>query len=316
MSFLRLIYWSAIIGGWSAFVGWLIAEILMGRWIHQSAMLAVLMASLVACFLGAGIAMLSGLLAFRWSMILFRGGPGLVGGFIAGFLGSLLGNGLTYLMGSIGLILGWMILGLAIGAVEGIVDQSVRKIRNGLIGGALGGLLGGLLFIPISRIVGSPMSSRAFGFVILGMFIGLFIGLVQVILKDAWLTVQEGFRPGRQLILGTKDVAMGTSEKADLIFIAMGAKGVEPLHLRIRKEKDGSFTLEDNQSRTGTMLNGERITQPTTLTNGDVIQFGVNKVQFRETYRQATAGDSRRSRRDVSQATAAGPPPLPTGSRS
>ncbi|MFO0864666.1 MAG: FHA domain-containing protein [Gemmataceae bacterium] len=315
MSFLRLIYWSAIIGGWSAFVGWLIAEILMGRWIHQSAMLAVLMASLVACFLGAGIAMVSGLLAFRWSMILVRGGPGLLGGFVAGFLGSLVGNGLTYLMGSIGLILGWTIMGTAIGAVEGIVDQSVRKIRNGLIGGALGGLLGGLLFIPISRVFGSPMSSRAFGFVILGMFIGLFIGLVQVILKDAWLTVQEGFRPGRQLILGTKEIAMGTSEKSDLIFIAMGARGVEPLHLRIRKEKDGSFTVEDNQSRTGTTINGERIMQPTTLADGDVIQFGVNKVQFRETYRQATAGD-KRSRRDLSQATAAGPPPLPMGSRS
>jgi len=307
VSFLRLIYWSAIVGGWSAFLGWLFAEMLMGRHVHESMMLSVLMASLVACFLGAGISLVSSLLNFRWSNFVTRGGPGLVGGFIAGFLGSLLGNGLTYLLGIAGLILGWLVMGTAIGAVEGIVDRSARKIRNGTIGGALGGLIGGLLFLPIQALAsGSGMSSRAFGFVTLGAFVGFFIGLVQVILKDAWLTVQEGFRPGRQVILGKQDVSMGTSEKADLIFIAMGARGVEPIHLRVRKTEDGSFALEDNGSRTGTLLNGERIAGPRTLANGDVIQFGINKVLFRESYRQASNGV-------VSLSHAASPPPLPTG---
>ena len=100
------------------------------------------------------------------------------------------------------------------------------------------------------------MSSRAFAFVLLGLCVGLFIGLAQVILKEAWLTVEQGFRPGRQMILGQDQITMGTSEKASLIFIAYGAKGVEPIHLKISKQKDGGYVLEDNQSRGGTLLNG------------------------------------------------------------
>src|SRR5436309_14819206 len=100
-------------------------------------------------------------------------------------------------------------------------------------------------------IIGSPMSSRAFAFVLLGLFIGFFIGLVQVILKEAWITVEAGFRPGRQMILGSDLVTMGTSEKSSLIFIAYGAKGVEPTHQKISKTPEGRYLLEDNQSRTG-----------------------------------------------------------------
>src|SRR5207244_2364855 len=143
-------------------------------------------------------------------------------------------------------------MGLAIGAVEGLYDRSARKIRNGLIGGGVGGLLGGLLFDPVNGWVGGVMSSRAASFVILGTCIGFFVGLAQVVLKEAWLTVEVGFRPGRQLLLNMPEIVMGTSEKAALPFIAYGAKGVEPVHLRIARRDDGSYLLQDNHSRTGT----------------------------------------------------------------
>src|SRR5258707_444194 len=78
-----------------------------------------------------------------------------------------------------------------------------------------------------------------------------------VILKEAWITVEAGFRPGRQIILGKDLITMGTSEKSSLIFIAFGAKGVEPTHLKITKQNDGRYLLEDNQSRSGTLLNGQ-----------------------------------------------------------
>ena len=60
------------------------------------------------------------------------------------------------------------------------------------------------------------MISRATAFVILGMCIGILIGLVKVVLKEAWLTVLDGYRPGRQLILSEAETVLGRAEYAAL----------------------------------------------------------------------------------------------------
>jgi hypothetical protein len=297
MSFLRLIYWSGIIGGWSAFAGWGVAELMIGRFVGTSFFLAVLMAALVAAAIGAGLSQVPVVVNQQWTSQLRRLLPGLIGGLVGGLLGGLMGN-LIYLLfgdrvpflGLVGRVFGWILLGVCLGVADGVYERSPRKIRNGLIGGALGGLLGGLFFNPVNALIGSPVSSRAFAFVLLGFFIGLSIGLVQVVLKEAWLTVEEGFRPGRQLILGQDATTLGTSEKSGLIFIAYGAKGVEPVHVRIAPQEGGGYLLEDNGSRTGTLLNGEKLAEPTLLQDGDMIQFGVNVVRFNERFKQAEAG--------------------------
>jgi hypothetical protein len=171
-----------------------------------------------------------------------------------------------------------------------------------------------VFFEPV-RLVASDMSSRAVSFVLLGLCIGLAIGLAQVILKEAWLTVEAGFRSGRQMILGKDLVTMGTSEKASLIFIAYGAKGVEPIHLKISKQPDGHYLLEDNQSRTGTLLNGRTIPGPMPIKDGDAIQFGVNVVRFNERVKQGEAKLPPPPVKDAPKpmpvaAIAAGPPPI------
>jgi pSer/pThr/pTyr-binding forkhead associated (FHA) protein len=85
---------------------------------------------------------------------------------------------------------------------------------------------------------------------------------------------------------------MGTSEKSSLIFIAYGAKGVEPVHLKITKQPEGGYLLEDNQSRTGTLVNGKPVTAPTALVDGDTIQFGVNVVRFNEQVKHGHAAQN------------------------
>jgi hypothetical protein len=290
----RLVYWSSLIGGWSAFVGWLLAEVCFGSSVEKSMGFLIAMIVLVASALGAGLSQTEGLLSGQWKSQLKQLGPGLLGGFVGGLLGGLLGNVLhenLAFLGFLSRVLGWTMLGLFIGVCQGLLhgflEGDWRKFRNGLIGGSLGGFLGGLFFNPVSWMIGSPISSRAFAFVVLGLCIGLFLSLVQVLFKEAWLTVEEGFRPGRQLILDQPVVTMGTSEKANLIFIAYGAKGVEPVHLRIRrKKKTGEYVLHDNDSRAGTLLNGEAIDRPCVLENGDVIQLGINKVRFQERTRR------------------------------
>jgi hypothetical protein len=292
----RLVYWGGLLGGWSAFAGWLVAELLIGWWVGAHFLLAVLMVVLVAGALGAGVSQLEGLITSQWRELRGRLLPGLLGGLAGGLLGGLLGNLLYLLLARsfvilavLGRILGWTLIGLAIGSAEGLLKRQWRQVRNGLIGGGVGGFLGGLCFDPILYVVRSPVSSRAFAFVLLGLFIGLSLALVQVLLKEAWLTVEEGFRPGRQLILNDEVTTLGTSEKAGLIFIAYGARGVEPIHLRIRRQKDGTYVLADNGSRGGTRLNGRPVDGPTELQDGDLIQLGVNRVRFSETYRPRQA---------------------------
>jgi hypothetical protein len=265
---------------------------LIGRWVGQFFVLAVLMVLFVASAIGAGLSQVEGLITAQWKTQRKRLVPGLIGGFTGGLVGGLLGNLFYFLLGGeiaflgfLGRLLGWTLVGTSIGIYEGVFKHHWRRFRNGLIGGSIGGFLGGLFFNPVTYMIGSPVSSRAFAFVLLGLCIGLFVGLVQVLLKEAWVTVQAGFRPGRQLILNDSVTTMGTSEKANLIFIAYGAKGVEPIHLRIRRADDGTYLLEDNGSRSGTFLNGELIDHPERLANGDVIRFGVNEIRFHEHYR-------------------------------
>jgi hypothetical protein len=288
MSFRRLIYLSCIVGGWSGFIGWLFLEIAIGRWVDQYTILAILMATLVAVPIGGGISLASGLTNPQLVNLLKRLLLGFAGGLIGGLVGSLIGGCIFAVfqsipvLGFLSRVFGWTMIGMGIGVTEGILDRSLKKTRNGFIGGAVGGFLAGFFFIPVSFVIGSPTSSRMVSFVLLGLFIGLSIGLAQVLLKEAWLVVEDGFRPGRQVILGQDQITMGTSEKASLIFIAFGAKGVEPVHLKITKQKAGGYLLEDNQSRSGTLLNGQPVNEPTLLRDDDTIQFGVNVVRFKE----------------------------------
>src|ERR1043165_8790595 len=238
MSLTRLIVWSTLIGGWAAFFGWLFAELAL-HWFHNF-FITLLMITLVAIPIGGGICLASGLTSPRMDVLLRRLVLGSAGGLAAGLVGGLLGSLIflpvylesvrseagVFVLRVLGFTTIGICIGAGIGASEGIVERSFHKMRNGLIGGVVGGLVGGI-FLSLVLGAGSTTygnTSRAVSFVLLGMCIGLAIGLAQVLLKQAWLTVEAGFRPGRQLILGESKVTMGRSEKSSIIFIAFGAK--------------------------------------------------------------------------------------------
>ena len=181
---------------------------------------------------------------------------------------------------------------------ERVYDRSVAKLRNGLIGGSIGGLVGGFLFDPIRDRIGasSGMSSRATAFVILGLCIGLLIGLVKVVLKSAWLTVLDGYRPGRQLILAENLAVLGRAEYAALPFLGRNDAELEIEHARIIRQPDGRFALEDNNTRLGTTVNSVRVAGRVLLKDDDVIKVGTNMIRFSERQRHtdepATAAPS------------------------
>ncbi len=198
MSLNRLIYYSAIIGGWSAFLGWLVSEFILSRSSSEGGRLFVILScGLVGAAIGMGLNLVAGMANAQWKQQIKRVVPGLLAGGIGGAVGGFLGD-ILFASFRLPRAFGWMIMGAGIGVVEGLYERSPAKLRNGLIGGAIGGLIGGFLFDPILALIASNsgMSSRATAFVILGMCIGILIGLVKVVLKDAWLTVLGRLPPG------------------------------------------------------------------------------------------------------------------------
>jgi hypothetical protein len=159
--------------------------------------------------------------------------------------------------------------------------RTSRKLRNGALGGFCGGLLGGTLFgIIRMTAAGSVLTARAIAFVILGVSIGALVGLTQVVLKEAWLTVLDGFRPGRQLILAQNVTTLGRGDHLPLPFLGYAGRDLESEHARIVRREDGTFAIVDNRSRSGTRLNGQLIQGEVILQDGDLIKLGSNIVRF------------------------------------
>lgn len=310
MSLPRLVYYSAVIGGWAAFVGWFLSELfLQGGSSAGGSIQVALIGGLVGAAIGAGLNMVAGMANGQWKQLLLRTGPGLIGGGLGGTLGGLAGN-ILFMIG-VPRAFGWCLMGLGIGVIEGLYERSPGKIRNGLIGGGLGGLLGGVLFNPIMEMIGSAsgMSSRATSFVILGMCIGVLIGLVQVVMKDAWLTVLDGYRAGRQLILSQPVTTLGRAEHLPLPFLGTMSQDLELEHARLTRQPNGSFLLADNQTRLGTRLNGQPIQSTVVLKDGDVIKLGTNFIRFNERHRKTGAESAVPSTGFSGKVVVAPPPP-------
>ncbi len=197
-------------------------------------------------------------------------------------------------------VLGWTATGLLVGASIGVFDVTVaalrnqdtrgaiRKIINGLIGGFIGGLIGGFLTLVLhntwtAMFVGKPSTSlwspSSYGFVALGACIGLFVALAQVFLKEAWLTVEEGFRKGRELILSKGEVTIGRAESCDIGLF--GDNQIEKVHVTI-KHLGNDYVLHDSGAAAGTYVNEQRVIGPRPLHAGDRIRLGRCVLRFGE----------------------------------
>jgi len=287
MSLNRFVYYCAVTGGWVALAAWLVAEILFFRngtstaW-WRGMVRDTLTAALLGGTLGVGLSVVSGMTNARWAQLFRRALPGLLGGFLGGGVGGLVGACL-YGLGAPRAI-GWLIMGMGIGATEGLYERSRRKLRNGLIGGTIGGLLGGLLFDGIAS-AWSEMSGRATAFAVLGISVGVLIGLAHVVLKEAWLTVLDGYRPGRQLILSKDVTVLGRAEHLALPFLGHADSELEPEPARLARHPNGQYVLEDNRTRIGTLVHSLPIHGPVALRDGDLVKLGTNIVRFNHRHR-------------------------------
>jgi hypothetical protein len=304
MSFRLFVYYCALCGAAAAFVGWFLGR-LPGRLpsLVEAGLKGVLLGLMVAAALSFVDSLCNS--SRQLTPTLGRVLVAAVISVIGGLLGGLIGQGLCLLtdntvLAGLFTVLGWTLAGLLIGASLGTFDLlvavltgqgsagAVRKLRNGVIGGTAGGVVGSLLYLlllaawagifrdkPFEKL----WSPSAMGFAALGACLGLLIGLAQVVLKEAWLRVEAGFRAGRELIISRDAVTIGRAESCDVGLF--GDNGIEKVHARIVRQ-DGRYLLTDADTPGGTYLNDERITEPVELRSGDTIRVGRSVIRFQE----------------------------------
>ncbi len=189
-------------------------------------------------------------------------------------------TGFALLVLIMGRAMAWAVASIPAGLGQGIALREKKVILNGLVGAVLGGLLGGLLFDPIHLIFSTPgeeaAASRALGFVMIGLLVGLFVGLVEGWTKTAWLLMRAGPLAGKQFILYRDTTVLGSSPKAEIYLFKDDA--IEPRHALIYN-RGGRFEIEDCSTPDGTYVNGIPI-QRHVLQNGDQIVLGKTVLEF------------------------------------
>jgi hypothetical protein len=310
MNFKTFIYYCAICGGWAALLTWALQQAagmqsVDGFFSDKPMMKSAVIGGLLGLLLGGVIGMLDAILNSVGFQRIMRVGICLILGLAGGFISAFIGEGLFRAFGP--KFLGWSIVGMTIGAAIGVFDllrasaggkgfkQAIRKTVNAVIGGTIGGFIGGFLndafgaipmppggdILPVGDTMKDafPKFTLAVGLVILGMCIGLLIGTVQVLLKEAWVRVEKGFKSGKEMMLTKPETTVGRAEGSDIALF--GDMQVEKTHARIVLKGD-RYILIDSDTPGGTTVNSQRISGPTPLSNGDMIGCGNSLVRFQE----------------------------------
>lgn len=265
---------------------------------NQQAFVCTFFGAMIGLMLGLADMIASGMQA-QWLRIT---GYGLAIGAVAGFVGINFGipfysllhvenvtNPFQFILNTLARALGWAFIGALAGCADGIRKWSGRTIRNGVIGGFIGGLLGGTVFeaaVYLFVFVPRPaVISRLLGFIITGGLIGLFIGLVQQLLKEAWVRIVLGKNEGREVLIEKEQTTIGRSELSDIGLF--GDMSVAKNHAVVVAAPNGGYVLRDVSEQPGTVFVNERKAQrgeDVPIRGGDTIKIGNKTLLFFERF--------------------------------
>ncbi len=156
-------------------------------------------------------------LTARQAMVVVAGS--IIAGLVAGLVGQLLYAGFSVIpiLNFLGRLIAWATLGamLARGMVFFIPNLSIEWAWPG---GAIGGFLAAIGFQLASSAMGD-VGGRFAGAAVLGLCIGLMVGLVEVVCREAWLTVVYGPGETTHVNLGVVPVWLGSGPK-DTVYLS------------------------------------------------------------------------------------------------
>jgi hypothetical protein len=305
---LRVLYSSyfylSLASGLGAFVAWMIIEPFISEAHRETLIFGLLLFPMVAGFSGLFLGAAEGIMCRNAQRAVICGSVGLAVGFLGGLV-AIFGAGLVFaIMRQISISLwknpqpdsmptglalvvfimgrgaAWAVAAIPAGIGQGIALREPKVIINGLLGGVLGGLCGGLLFDPIYMLfTGDDQEgwlSRGVGLTIIGLFVGLFVGIVEQWTKSAWLMMKAGPLAGKQFVVFRNPTVLGSSPKADIYLFKDEA--IEPRHALIH-DRGGRFEIEDMNSADGTYVNGIPVKRQV-LHAGDQIVLGKTVLEF------------------------------------
>jgi hypothetical protein len=296
----RALVQKALLGGLGGLIGWGLISLVdpVGGGVYLT---DAVTGALVGLALGASCGSWDGLFRSRSARRLLRGaglGAGL--GLVGGLLGLVIGEAIFGLAGG-GLApraVGWAVFGAFIGAGEGLARRTRLTALYWSYGGFLGGLIGGscyewlfgVLRALLPRVAPAALDPReaalavsgAAGLTLLGLCIGAMMGLVEDLLRSAWLVFLNGRLEGqtRTLDPSRKVIRLGRSDSADVCIL--GDPQLAGQHARLVAAA-GGFAIE---AADGPVLVG-RGGPPVpvsrhTLRGGDVLQLGQTRFRFQQ----------------------------------
>jgi len=311
------VFYTAVAGFFGAFIAWAFSEPFIvtegsqeergiGIW-----MMLIAVPTLIGLFVG----LIEGIMSRNFWKALSCGGIGVGIGLVWGICGTILGGMAMNIVKSIALpiflvnvpkpdpadplnfltpgilftlissrSLAWTIVGAGMGVGPGVALKSKKLFLNGMVGGLLGGFIGGLLFDPIGFTLiklgfsDSGGTSRLIGFCTIGLMVGVFVGLIENLTKDAWLIMKTGPLKGKQFVIYHNPTIIGSSPKCDVYIFK--DPSVEPHHAEIR-QLGSKFEIFDNHSPQGVFVNSQRISKKM-LEKGDIVIIGESLLEFQQ----------------------------------
>lgn len=289
-------YQKSLLGGLGGLLGWALLALFVAPSGNEF-LDALIRGALVGLPVGAACGIWDGLFRNRSSKRMVIGAAvGAAIGLAGGAAGLLLGQLLSYVGRQVTTAagwelmvraLGWGLFGAAVGMGDGIARRMHFQTLAGAYGGFLGGLVGGSTYQWIADRAEQIFSrgtavavGGAVGLVLLGLFVGAFMGLVEDLLRAAWLVFTSGRLEGQTRTLDPAKAVtrIGRSDGAEICILA--DPKLAPVHARITAT-GGRFAIEavDGQVLHGSGPKLAPVTQQP-LSAGDMIQLGGNRAQF------------------------------------